>query len=343
MRDPSETKTRQLGVLVAVAALGFAIAAYASRNTHVGRLTNLALPGGFDQVYVQFKIGDPTRCLVTDRGGATADRAAPELSPARWYCLQENEKGEGGKKGGSLLALDGKRASFLFVPYEQVADPVYPLLYEAVRPTAGPHALPRLRWVHLYVDRTYRGFYLQTTLPTRDFFEDKQLGELELLVIDGDHNFCFDRKLRGLCPTFTGLVALSQFPQPAYTPETAALAALLPEDLPRAFLLSDQEGPEALRAWPLPFGFPRLVLAEAKPYFDHRYESWRPAPGAAAEAAGPAASEPAKVAADLHAALAAACQVRRCDAAALGERIDRSPSLASLKASLPGASGRKAP
>lgn len=327
MRDASETNTRQLGVLVLVAALGLAFAAYASRHTQLGRMTNLAVPADFDQVYVQFKIDDPTRCLVTDRGGATADRAAPELSAARWSCRRDDTAGE-----EALLALDGKRASFLFVPFEQVADPVYPLLYEAWRPADGPRALPRLRWVHLYVDRTYRGFYLQTTLPTRDFFEDKKLGELELLVVGGDRAYCFDRKLRGLCPTYTGLIAESLFPQPAFSPETAALAGLLPRDLPRTFLLSDQAGPEALRSWPLPFALPPLVLADVKPFFDHRFETWRPgAPAAQLPATVRAVAGGASaVAAKLHAALAAACAVRSCDAAALGQNIDRSPSLAAL-------------
>lgn len=317
-----ESKSPSVWVVVLVAAFGLVLALLASR-TPVGRLSNLALPPDFAHVYVQFKIDDPTRCLVTDRDGSTADRAEGGLQPASWYCIRAGEGDLG------LLTLDGQRTSSLFVPYEKVADPVFPLLYEAVARSAGEPPLPQLRWVHLFVDRTYRGFYLQSVLPTREFGGQEELGELEMMAVDGERLHCFDRKLRTLCPIYTGLVAESIFPQPAYPAGAAHLAALLPAGLPRAFLLSDQ-GAESLRPWPLPFSLPELVrTGGGTPYYDQRLQSWRPPAGAAA-APLPAGLDGPAIARSLHGALAASCEVRRCDAAALGAKIDGSASLAAL-------------
>lgn len=329
-----ESKSPSFWVVAVVAALGLVLAVQASR-TPAGRLSNLALPGDFPHVYVQFKVDDPTRCLVTDRDGSTADRAEGGLMPARWYCTRSGEHDEG------LLTLDGERVSSLFVPYEKVADPVFPLLYEQLHQAAGEPPLPRLRWVHLFVDRTYRGFYLQATLPTREFGGAQELGELEMLVVAENRLHCFDRKLRSLCPIYTGLVAESIFPKPNYPPGAGRLAALLPPDLPRAFVLSDK-GAESLRPWPLPFSLPEMVRSQGgTPYFDQRLQTWRPAEnvaegvaeGVAEAAAGPALGQGldrGEVARILHEALAASCAVRRCDAAALGARIEGSRSLAAI-------------
>ena len=338
MRE-AEAKSRQLGVVVLVALLGLGVAIFASRQG-VGRMSNLALPGQFPEVYVQFKVGDASRCLVTDRAGSTARRSDDDLQPARWNCRASGPQGE------ALLALDGARASFLFVPYEKVVDPVFPFLYEDVRRDPSEPALPRLRWVQLFVNRIYRGFFLQATLPTKDFFEEKQLGELEMLVVAGDELYCFDRKLRGLCPIYSGLVAESKFPQPAWPAGARELAALLPPDLPRGFVLSDKaladlsladNQPAGFRAWPLPFALPALVDAEAKPYYDQRLAGWRsPAERVSAwppsKAPGPALDlDPARIEQRLREALAAACAVRGCDADELGSRIAASPSLAALR------------
>ena len=324
--DSFESKSPSVWVVVLVAAFGLAIAALASR-TSVGRLSNLALPPDFGHVYVQFKLDDPTRCLVTDRDGSTADRAEGGLEAARWYCAKSGENDAG------LLTLDGQRVSSLFVPFEKVADPVFPFLYGALPASAEEPPLPRLRWVHLFVDRTYRGLYLQSTLPTREFGGAKELGELEMLVTSGTQLHCFDRKLRSLCPIYTGLVAESIFPQPNYPPGAARLAALLPADLPRAFLLSEK-GAESLRPWPLPFSLAEMVAREGgTPYYDQRLAAWRPpapAPGAAPAPPWSADLDGAAIARSLHAALAASCEVRGCDAAALGAAIDRSASLAAL-------------
>ncbi len=328
----NEGKSHQWWAIVLVAALGLVLAVFASQ-TRLGRTTNLALPGDFVEVYVQFKVGDPGRCLVTDRAGSTARRSEPELQAARWRCLRSGEGGEG------LLTLDGKRASFLFVPYEKVVDPVFPFLYELLRHAEGEPALPRLRWVHLFVDRTYRGFYLQVTLPTRDFFEEKQLGELETLVLLGGEQGtwldCFDRKMRNLCPIYGGLVAESIFPQPTYSPAARTLEALLPPELPRAFLLSEK-GADSLRAWPLPFAFSQLVSGDAKPFYDQRFFRWS-LEGAATGTVGlplpvpaPPELEAKKLAERLHGALVASCQARGCSADELGGRIEASPAWAIL-------------
>lgn len=317
-----ESKSPSVWVVALVAAFGLALALFASR-TQVARLSNLELPPDFAHVYVQFKIGDPTRCLVTDRDGSTADRAEGGLQPASWYCTRAGEGDEG------LLTLDGQRTSSLFVPYEKVADPVFPLVYGAVAQVAGEPPLPPLRWVHLFVDRTYRGLYLQSVLPTREFGGAKELGELEMMVVDGNLLHCFDRKLRTLCPIYTSLVIESIFPQPKYPAGAARLAALLPAELPRSFLLSDK-GAESLRPWPLPFALPELVRTEGgTPYYDLRLQNWRP-PAGSEETALPAGLDGAAFASSLHAALAASCQVRGCDAAALGGKIDQSASLAAL-------------
>jgi hypothetical protein len=329
--SPFESKSSPLWVLALVVLLGFGLAVYASRNTHLGRTTNLALPGDFPEVYVQFKVDDENRCLVTDRGGSTADRAAPELQAARWNCRKTGPNGEG------LLTLDGSRASYLFVPFEKVADPAFPFLYEAVKAAAGEPPLPRLRWVHFFVDRGYRGFFLQVTLPSRDFFEEKQLGELELMVAEGKNALaCYDRKLRSLCPIYTLLVVDSIFPHPNYPPLAARLAALLPPEVPRAFLLSDK-GAETLRPWPLPFAFQEMVKPEGKLYHDHRLDSWRPAAEAAAPAPWPGAENLSAdaIAGRLRAAVEASCETRGCDPAPLFARIEASRSLEAIRGTQP--------
>lgn len=325
--SPFESKSSPLWVLALVALLGFGLAVHASRSTHVGRTANLALSGDFPEVYVQFKVDDRARCLVTDRGGSTADRAAPELMPARWFCKKT------GPGGAGLLTLDGARASYLFVPFEEVADPVFPHLYEAVTATAGEPPLPRLRWVHFFVDRGYRGLFLQVTLPSRDFFEEKQLGELELMVVEGKNALvCYDRKLRSLCPIYTHLVVDSIFPHPRYPPLASRLAAVLPSEVPRAFLLSDK-GAETLRPWPLPFAFQEMVPPEGKPYDDHRLDSWRPSAEAAAPGSWPGTENLSAegIALRLAAGVAASCEASGCDPAPLLERIRTSRSLEALR------------
>lgn len=329
--SPFESKSSPLWVLALVALLGFGLAVFASRNTHLGRVTNLALGGDFPEVYVQFKVDDANRCLVTDRGGSTADRAAPELMPARWYCDRTGPDRQG------LLTIDGARASYLFVPFEKVADPVFPFLYEAATAAAGEPPLPRLRWVQLFVNRGYRGLFLQVTLPSRDFFEDKQLGELELMVVEGKNALsCYDRKLRSLCPIYTLLVVDSIFPHPKYPPVASRLAALLPPDVPRAFLLSEK-GADTLRSWPLPFAFQEMVPPAGKPYDDHRLDSWRPAAEASAPAPWPGADDLSAddIAGRLAAGVAASCEARGCDPAPLFERIRTSRSLEALRGGAP--------
>ena len=335
-----ETPPRQTWALVLVATLGLAIAVWASQRG-IGRISNLALPGGFTEVYVQYKVGDPTRCLVTDRGGTTVSRSESDLQAARWNCRLSSG-------GEALQVLDGKRASFLFVPFEEVVDPVYPFLYEALRHLEGEKPLPRLRWVHLFIDRTYRGFFLQVTLPTRDFAEDKQLGELEMLTVRGSELFCYDRKLRGLCPIYGGLIAESIFPSPDWSPASHRLAALLPGDLPRSFLLSDQPG-DNLRSWPLPFDLSRFTVVageDPRPFYDQRFEAWR-APASQVEGiegellarAALAAKMPelqaGLVAERLRGALAASCGVRGCDAKMLAARIEQSAAFAALREAAP--------
>lgn len=335
-----EAPRRQTWALVLVATLGLAIAVWASQRG-IGRISNLALPGGFTEVYVQYKVGDPSRCLVTDRAGATVRRSEPDLQAARWNCRLSSG-------GEALQVLDGQRASFLFVPYEEVVDPVYPFLYEALRQLDGEKPLPRLRWVHLFVDRTYRGFFLQATLPTRDFAEEKQLGELEMLTIRGSELFCYDRKLRGLCPLYGALIAESIFPSPDWSPASHRLAALLPADLPRSFLLSDQPG-DNLRSWPLPFDLPRFTVVAGEDqhsYYDQRLETWRVPAGQvegidrdllarAALAAKMPELRAGLVAERLRGALAASCGVRGCDAKALAARIDQSAAFAVLREAAP--------
>lgn len=296
---------------ILVAAAGFTVAILA-QQTRLARLTNVAIPADFLEVHVTSKIGDPGRCLISDRGDAAVRRSEPELQSARWRCEERAPDREGEL---ILAALDGKRASFLFVPYRHVVDPAWPLLYEELRQGAGEAPLPRLRWVHLHQDRVYRGFYLQASLPSNDFVQENKLGRLEIQAADGADAACFDRKLRNVCPIYSFLVSESILPAVAYTPALARLDALLPADLPRHFLV-EEKAAVPMRPWPLPFDLRDLLEDDAHPVamqHDERFRRWRASAAEPAPLPGLALPEAAVLRSRLESALEASCRVTPCD------------------------------
>jgi hypothetical protein len=323
MRRDSRVPSRKPLSMALVALAGLSIAVLAQR-TPTGRLATLEIPPGLTEVHITFKVGDPDRCLVSDRGSATVDRSAPELAAARWHCARH---GAFDRPGGPVLsALDGQRGAWLFVPYRDVADPGLPPVYEALREVPGEPPLPRLRWVQLFTDRVYRGLYLQVTLPGNDFSEEKGLPRIETLATQGADLHCIDRKLRGVCPIYGFLTAESIFPVPTYSAATRQLAALLPAALPRVFLLEDGGPQYRLRPWPLPFDLPAVVANGIPAARDERIARWSEA--SPETLAVPLAGLPdaGTLRQQLRAALRAGCQVQACDEGDL-RRLEESPSL----------------
>ena len=283
----------------------------------------------FRHVYVQSKIGSATKCLVTDRAGATARRSEPELSRARWKCRWID-----GPDGPVLAALTGKKPSYLFIPEAAVVDPVLPLVYEAVR-KAEQLPLPRVRWVQLFHDRRYRGLYLQLRLADKVWSTELELGRAELLETHGASAKCWNRKLEPACLLWNGaFIAESIFPQPAWSPGLALLHGLLADSgfEPRAFVLTELPRDEH-HLWPLPLPVDLSRQLAPSRYDDTRYAEWsRPT---TAPAAIPSLEVP-----EAEWARRALLEAAGQGVDAMAERLERSPSLAWLAGAEKAAGGQ---
>jgi hypothetical protein len=278
------------------AALALTLAVLASQ-TRLARLSNMEVPAEpFAHVYVQSKIGSDEKCLVTDRQGATLRRSEPNLAGSRWRCSWT----EGAVGERTLVTLTGKEPSYVFVPASRVLDPAFPWIYEAVRQgrvdAAGKLLLPRLRWVHLFHDRRYQGFHLQLRLPDKRFADNRHLGRVELMSAQGDHLYCWNRKLRPTCTLWSeNFIAEAVFPEPRVDAGLALLDGLLPPELSRAYYLSafpltpvgglypdtEEESPPSppddvghLHPLPLPFALEGALGEPMEPYIDSRYRRW---------------------------------------------------------------------
>lgn len=308
-------KQSSLGiVLLAVLALALAVVA---NQTRLGRMSNIDVPEApFEHVYVLTQVGSDEKCLVTDRQGATLRRSEPKLAGSRWRCRWTTATPDPQATGDrrellppSFLALTGKEPSYLFVPAERVDDPVFPWAYEAVRRGFADYdnklLLPRLRWVHLFFDRQYRGLFLELRLPDRRFAENRGLDQVELLSARDHRLHCWNRKLRPTCTLLSeSFIAEAIFPRPTVTDAVAWLESLLPAERSRAFYLaavppstmgrngqpgagrsSDTGLPSEdghLLPLPLPFALEEILGAERQFYVDDRVRSWsEPGPGAA--------------------------------------------------------------
>ncbi len=226
-------------------------------------------------VYVQSKVGSADKCLVTDRAGATVRRSEPELGKMRWKCRWSD-----GPDGPWLSALTGKEPSFLFVPEAAVVDPAQPFVYEAVRGLEDL-PLPRVRWVHLFFDRSYRGLFLQVRLPDKKLTTRLELGRGEFLSVDGSTASCWSRKLKPTCLLWnSAFIAEAIFPDPAWSPGSTLLNDLLSDTqlTTRTFLLTElPKGKSHLWPWLLPVDLSRQLQGsgpEASPYRDQRYLRW---------------------------------------------------------------------
>ncbi|MEM9552924.1 MAG: hypothetical protein AAGC60_01595 [Acidobacteriota bacterium] len=347
--------TRPFATL-ALAAAVLALAVLASQ-TRLARLANLRVPDdGPPAVYVQNATGDPSKCLVADRAAVTTRRSEPTLAGTSWKCSWPTGA------DGALAALSGKQPARLFVPFEQVDDPIHPWLYEAVREVAreagvyvdggvrDPDAqplpppldasralvLPRARWVQLWVDRQFRGLFLELRLPGKRFADARALGRVEFLAATGETLLCWNRKLEHACTVYTFWVAEGMWPDPAWRDDTAWLASLLEGVTPlRTFALAERAEP-ALLPWPLPLSLRRtLGAADDRRWSDPRFAAWAPPEDAAPSRALRDALSALDVASrlgELEAILSAHCAVRGCDAAAAQARLAASRSLAALQA-----------
>ena len=288
--NPSRPRVSLLQAVV-VSALILALAWVASRGS-LARSSAERIPDRpFAHVYVQTKIGEPAKCLVTDRAGATLRRSEPETVGARWKCRWLD-----GPDGPVLSALTGKEPSFLFVPHGAVFDPIHPLVYERVR-SRDELPLPKLRWVHLFHDRIYRGFFLQIRLPDKKWTVKQEMGRAEILETLGDRAWCWNRKLRSACAMWnSSFIAEAIFPQPAAGDGLDLLRHLLVaggevDDPPaQRFILGQNPVQDAsLWPWPVPVELRRQLagadavarspddVGSGLAYTDARYRGWAPA------------------------------------------------------------------
>lgn len=258
-----------------LAVIGLAAAWAASRSPLAEKSTTQVPDEPFRHVYVQSRVGSADKCLVTDRAGATTRRSEPDLSKARWKCHWS-----AGPEGPVLSALTGKEPSFLFIPESAVVDPAQPFVYEAVRGSENL-PLPRVRWVHLFFDRAYRGFYLQIRLPDKELMTKHELGRGEFLETHGDSAACWNRKLEASCVLWnSAFIAEAIFPDPAWTPGLTLLHELLAAASleSRAFVLTEQPSDARhLWPWPLPVDLARQLRGSdsgAGRYRDQRYVHW---------------------------------------------------------------------
>lgn len=345
--SPSRPRLSPFGVLVGTTAI--LLLAWLGSRSSLSRGSVEHIPAEpFNHVYVQAQIGEPSKCLVTDRAGATLRRSEPETAGARWKCTWLQ-----GPDGPVLIALTGKEPSYLFVPQAAVADPILPLVYEKVR-RQEELPLPRLRWVHLFYDRTYRGFYLQVRLPDKKWTAQKELGRAEILETVDQRAWCWNRKLRSVCAMWNeAFIAEAIFPQPATSPGLDLLGALLDAGRSerrqgRSFILGETPiDAHYLWPWPLPFDMHRQLagadgarrdpdgVGSGLSYSDARYGSWVAAPEAGSvdwrgrlEALVGAPQESDPKAADFERAAAVTVQVGAAAASddGMAERLAASPA-----------------
>ena len=323
--------------MVLLALVGLAAAWAASRSPLNQKATVQVPEEPFRHVYVQSKVGSADKCLVTDRAGSTVRRSEPELGRMRWKCRWSD-----GPDGPWLSALTGKEPSYLFVPEVAVADPAQPFVYEAVR-ALEDLPLPRVRWVHLFFDRSYRGLFLQIRLPDKRLMSKLELGRGELFSVDGTTASCWSRKLKPTCLLWnSAFIAEAIFPDPAWSPGLALLNDLMSETelKTRAFVLTElPKGEHHLWPWPLPVDLSRQLQGtgpEASPYRDQRYLRW-------SSSSVPALGSSATTQLDLPTAewvRSAMLKAAGADGEAeMGSRLDRSPSLAWLSQAVPPSNG----
>ena len=261
-------------------------------ESQMARFTNLRVPqNSLPDVYLQMDVGSRNKCLVSGRAGTTAKRSDSRLAKASWRCRTEQREG-----APPVYVADSKqRPSYLFVPFTDVHDLVYPLVYEEIR--AGESLdLPALRWVHLYFNRQFAGLYLEVSLPGRFFasqrLEARNAGlpeppshdetttevpepeRLELLGVVDDALVCFDRKMRPVCPIYNLAVADGVFPRPRMNDGIALLYQLSPPPAYH-FILSD-ESYETLEPFPIPTNLATLLPRDV--YRDQRYRRWQTPP-----------------------------------------------------------------
>ena len=152
-------------------------------RSRLSEFSNLQLPEvSFQQTYVQMNERSTNSCTVTDRAGTTVKRSETDRAKSDWECRQVGEA-EGPLV---LLAISKKQSSYLFVPFTSVSDLLYPFVYEIVRTTQKLN-IPRIVWTHLFLNRQFRGLYLQITLPGDKFSEEHRMGHLELMTVTGEY------------------------------------------------------------------------------------------------------------------------------------------------------------
>ena len=339
-----EALRKVLWTLVAAAA-ALAVAWLASASK-LARETNLDLAeGDFRHVYVQSRSGEPHKCSVSGRGGATTRRAEPTLVGARWKCrwLQ----GEGGQE--ILAATTGKEPSYLFIAADAVHDPAFPYLYQAVR-SRDQELLPRVRWVQLFWNRRYRGLALQVRLPDKKYADRHDLGRVEIMATDGDRMWCVTRKLDPACILWNeSFIAESLWPQPASSRDLDFLRSLAarrqapysPGSVRSSYFLAENAN-RHLRPFPLPVDL-SAVLGEVRGrhYVDRRYADWPVFESSGDLTRGHMPAPPDwwseaelqsrdAVRASLTHAFKVSCETTGCSTEDLLARLDRSPSLAYL-------------
>jgi len=246
--------------------IGAGITASRSR---LAEFSNLQLPEvSLQQTYVQMNVGSTNPCTVTDRAGTTVKRSETDRAKSNWECLQV-EEAEGPLV---LLAISKKQYSYLFVPFTSVSDLLYPFVYEIVRTTQKLN-IPRIVWTHLFLNRQFRGLYLQITLPGDKFSEEHRMGRLELLTVTGEYLVCLNENLRPICPVYSELIGSGVFPRPNLTDSYAFLNSLLSQPS-RTYLLPERNS-QIVEPFPVPVVLAELIAGSSERYSDERYTSWQ--------------------------------------------------------------------
>lgn len=293
----------------------------------MARFSNLARPEvSFPDVYVQMKVGSDEKCLVSGRAGTTVKRSESSVARTRWDCRFVEHSGG----ATTVIAIDKNRPSWLFVPFTEVEDLAFPIVYGAVRETLE-RPMPRVRWVHFFFNRQLRGLYLEVQLPGRRFASDHELGRLELLTASGDEMVCFDWKMRAICRVYEAMVADAIFPAPATDQGLRFLSGLAPS-ASRSFILSELDL-ETLVPYPLPVAVDRLIPSGRDPYHDERFRRWQGAAPVTAETEARYAeavrdSEPpvATFLDDLRRSIEVSCSVLPCDPEPYLARLENEPT-----------------
>lgn len=247
-------------LLALAVALGVVIAADAWMPAH--RAARLDLRASdLPETFIMHSKNSDDRGFVVGRRSSTMRRSDRKLAGVTWRLARIPPRVPGGREGWMTQSKRQGKGTALYLPFDQIEDWSWPLIHGFVRQQRPDLALPEVRWTQLYVDRAYRGLYLQITLPFDPRSADGRVGPLrDLLALDAGRMCRMTTRLSDERGVWDTGVATGVFPtvQPA-DPLVRWLSATSPAS-DTTLVLSAGPGGKPLNAaaMPMPVSLPAV-------------------------------------------------------------------------------------